>query len=225
MTRTDKRKETMYRPFRHLVVSLAVATAALVATAGPAAAGTTVVLDQGHADVGVAYEDGAFNLHVHDGVTDQEYRPGQARLVAKSAARTSVPDDPAYRFLGDPGDPVWVLPEVQDPELLWLGLGAEEVEPGVFAGDTVHLDVVKVYGPADLSVFVTDPTGAPSILADSGDGLPDRIELTAGTHAHVNWAFEAAGDYAVVVQARGTLTSTGQEVKSGLATYRFKVQP
>lgn len=217
----------MDKPFRHLAVSLAAAAMALTAAAVPASAATstTVDLDQGHTDVGVAYEDGAFDLHVHDGVNDVEYEPSQVRLVAKSGARTTVPDDPAYSFLGAPGDAVWVLPEVEDPELLWLGLGAEEIAPGVFAGDTVQLEIVRVYGPADLSVFTTDPAGAPTVLADSGDGLPDRLALTAGSHAHVNWAFEAAGTYAVVVQASGTLTDTGQNVKSGLAIYRLKVQP
>jgi surface-anchored protein len=217
----------MQRPFRHLLLSLAVAGTALAATALPVSAttATTVDLDQGHTDVGVAYEDGAFNLHVHDGVNEVEYAPSEVRLVAKSAARTSVPDDPAFAFLGDPGDPVWILPEVQDPDLLWLGLGSEEIEPGVFAGDTVNLDVVRVYGPADLSVFTTDPAGTPNVLADSGDGLPDRLALVAGSHAHVTWAFEAAGTYAVVVRASGTLSSTGEMVTSGLATYRFKVQP
>jgi surface-anchored protein len=209
---------------RHLLVSLGVAAMALGAITVPASAGTTVSLSQGHADVGVAYEDGAFHLHVHDGVNDVEYEPGEVRLVAKSSSGTSVPDDPAYSFLGDPGDPVWILPEVEDPDLLFLGLGAEEIEPGVFAGDTVHLDVVKVYGPADFSVFTTDAVGAPHVLVNS-DTLPDRITLTAGSHAHANWAFEAPGKYAVVVKASGTLAGTGEKVSSGPATYRFQVQP
>lgn len=217
----------MLRPFRHLLVSLAVAASALTATAVPVSAATTtaVYLSQGHADVGVAYEDGAFDLHVHDGVNDVEYEPSEVRLVANSGARTVVPDDPAYAFLGDPGDQVWVLPEVENPDVLWLGIGTEEIEPGVFAGDTVQLEIVRVYGPAGFSVFTTDPVGAPTVLADSQNGLPDRIPLTTGSHAHVNWAFEAAGTYAVVVRTTGTLADTGQKVTSGLATYRFKVQP
>lgn len=215
----------MHLRFRHLVASLTVAAAGLAATAAvPASAATTVTLDHGHADVGVAYENDALDLHVHD-EAGGEYEPSEVRLVAKSEARTTVPDDPAFGFLGDPGDPVWVLPEVEDPALLFLGLSAEEIATGVFANDTIHLDVVKVYGPGDFSVFTTDPAGAPDVLADSGDGLPDRIDLTAAGHAHANWAFEAAGTYKVVVKASGTLAGSGETVRSSLATYRFEVQP
>jgi hypothetical protein len=30
--------------------------------------------------------------------------------------------------------PVWVLPEIRDPDLLWPGLSTEELSPGVFTG-------------------------------------------------------------------------------------------
>ncbi|MER5267608.1 choice-of-anchor M domain-containing protein [Actinosynnema sp. NPDC002837] len=209
---------------RLALLPLAVA-ALLGAVVAPATASTTaVVLDSGHVDViGIAFEDGQFDVHVHDETNDVEYAPSDVKIVAKSAARTTVPADPAYSFLGAAGSPVWVLPEVEDPALLWPGIATEEIEPGVFVGDALTLRFEWVYGPAGFSVFTTDAVGAPTVLVDSGNGLPDAVGLTAGNHQHANWAFEAAGNYAVVVRVSGVLAATGQKVTSAPALYRFKV--
>lgn len=209
----------------HRVALPAVAVLAFSGLALPADAATSrVVLDQGHVDViGIAFEDGAFNVHVHDDEHDIEYTPTQVQLVAKPGSEIAVPADPQYSFLGTPGARAWVLPQVQDPELLWPGIGAEEVAAGVFASDTLKVDVVGVSGPGQLSIFTTDAFGAPTVLVDSGNGLPDRINTTAGGHLHANWAFEAAGTYQVKVRVSGTLAATGQRVTSAVATYCFKV--
>lgn len=194
--------------------------------AAPATAAPLATLDTGHVDVfGVAFEDGAFHLHVHDETTDTEYAPSEALLVAKPEARTTVPADPAYSFLGAPGAPVWVLPQVRDETLLWPGIAAEEVEPGVFVDGSLRLKVTHVYGPDDFSIFTTDAVGTPTVLVDSGNGLPDSIDLSPGGHQHANWAFEAAGCYSITVRAVGTLAATGARVVSAPATYQFKVNP
>jgi surface-anchored protein len=209
----------------HRVALPAVAVFALSGLALPAeAASSRVVLDQGHVDViGIAFEDGAFNVHVHDDEHDIEYTPTQVQLVAKPGSEVAVPADPQYSFLGTPGARAWVLPQVQDPELLWPGIGSEEVAAGVFTNDSLKVDVVGVSGPGDLSIFTTDAFGAPTVLVDSGNGLPDRINTSAGGHLHANWAFEAAGTYQVKVRVSGTLAATGQRVSSAIATYCFKV--
>lgn len=189
----------------------------------PASATTRVNLDQGHVDViGIAFENGAFDLHVHDEEHGVEYAPSEVDLVAKPGSEIAVPDDPQYSFLGTPGARAWVLPQVQDPELLWPGIGAEEIQPGVFKDDALKVDVIGVTGPADVSVFTTDAFGAPTVLVDSGNGLPDRINTSAGGHLHANWAFEAAGTYKVTVKVCGTVLATGNKA-SAIATYTFKV--
>ncbi|GGP66019.1 choice-of-anchor M domain-containing protein [Saccharothrix coeruleofusca] len=207
------------------IALLLAATAGLSGVvAASATAAPVVTIDTGHVDVfGVAYEDGAFDLHVHDEAAEAEYSPAEVLLVAKSQARTTVPADPAYAFLGAPGRPVWVLPEVEDTGLLWPGIAAEEVEPDVFVDGSLRLNVTRVHGPGDFSIFTTDAVGAPSVLVDSGNGLPDRLALTPGGHQHANWAFEAPGYYTITVRAAGTLATTGERVVSEPATYRFKV--
>ncbi|TCC50637.1 hypothetical protein E0H75_10565 [Kribbella capetownensis] len=211
----------MRKPYR--VVLPTVAVLALAGVALPADAASKVVLDQGHVDVvGIAFENGVFDLHIHDEEHGVEYSPSEVQLVAKPAAEIAVPDDPSYSFLGTAGSSAWVLPQVQDPELLWPGIGAEEIESGVFTNDALKVDVVGVSGPADFSIFTTDPFGAPTVLADSGDGLPDTINTSAGGHMHANWAFEAPGNYRLKVRVSGKVAATGKTV-SAIATYCFKV--
>lgn len=72
-----------------------------------------------------------------------------------------MPADPAYGFLGNPGATVYVLPETENPDLLFAGLATEEVEPGEFAGDSVDIRFRQVIGPDGFSLFATDPVGAP----------------------------------------------------------------
>lgn len=198
----------------------AVLTAALTAGVTPASAAPLVVLDQGHVDVvDVEYADGELELHVHDETVDPavERDPADVLFGVRSGARTTVPADPAYAFLGDAGDDVWVLPETQDPELLWPGLSTEEVT----AGDAVDLRLLAVRGPGAVSVFTHDPFGAPEVLLDSGNGLPDQLTLPVGTHTHANWAFTAAGTYRLVVRA--TVTIDGATVSSDPVTLTFCV--
>ncbi|MGC5311510.1 choice-of-anchor M domain-containing protein [Micromonospora zamorensis] len=212
---------------RHLLAS-GVLGVALVATALPAQAATTsaVVFNTGHLDlVDVAYEDGTLEVGVHDEDNDIEYGADEVKLIVKRQAKVTVPADPAYAFLGTPGvSRVWVLPQIENTNLIWPGIAAEEIEAGVFAGDALTLSVQSVTGPGQLAIYTEDAVGQPAILADSGDGLPDAIPVTAGDHTHANWAFDKAGTYCVTVRATGTLAATGQQVTSAPATLRFAVK-
>jgi len=211
------------------VLAVALLGAAVPAQAHPARSTTApVVLSAGHVDaVDVAYEDGALELGVHDETVepDVEREPGDVVFLVKKAAKTTVPADPAYGFLGAPGKPVWMLPEVQNESLLWAGLAAEEVEPGVFAGDTVTLEVESVTGSGRFAIFTENAVGTPQVLVNSADGLPDAITLDAGTHRHVSWAFQKAGVYCVTIRATARLADSGATVTSEPATYTFVVQP
>jgi surface-anchored protein len=212
-------------PIRLLVASGAL-VGALVATAAPAQAGSQVVIGQGHVDVvGVAYEDGELNLHIHDDTVDpaEEREPEEVKLQVLPGAETTVPADPAYGFLGNAGDPVWILPQVENPNLIWPGIGTEEIEPGVFQGDSVKVTFRALAAPGELALFTEDSFGQPAdILVDSGDGLPDSFTVPAGTHLHANWAFDAPGHYWLLVKASGKLAATGETV-SDAGIYHFQV--
>jgi len=209
-----------------LTAVTAAMTVGMLAWAVPVQAGT-VRLSQGHVDaVDVAFAGGKFEISVHDETVDPgvERDPANVVFVAKREAALTVPDDARYGFLGAPGATVHILPEVQDENLLWAGLATEELEAGVFAGDSVQIRFTQVIGPDGFSLFTTDPVGAPNVLVDSEDGLPDVITRPVGSHLHANWAFEKPGIYRIKVDVTGKLAATGKRITSDPVWLTFQVQ-
>lgn len=205
--------------------SLLLLTAGLLLAALPAAAGRKTPLEQDHIDLGVAFEDGSWDLHLHDESNDREFEPDAALLRVGAAARTTVPADPGYAFLGAAGSPVWILPAVQNSDLLFLGLGAEEVAPGILLGDTVRLHLRRVRGPGEFAVYAIDAFGSPVVGMNTRDGLGagDAVDLVAGAHSDFNWAFSRPGRYQVTFEATGQLVD-GTPVSSGESTFFFHVE-
>jgi len=201
-----------------------------VALASPVAVSLNAqtLLTEGHTDVGVVYELGAWNLHIgqHEATPPMEYAPNEAILgVDIVGAHSTVPANPQFSFLGTPGSSVWVLPQVQDPALLFLGFGTEELESGVFVNDEVTLSLQGVTAPGQFSVYEVGMFGSPTVFMNSGDGITaaDSILLAAGGHRHVNWAFSTPGTYEVNFEAAGTLVDGNVFTASGPITYTFSV--
>ena len=84
-----------------------------------------------HVDIGINYTAlGGWDLHIHDETDLTEYAPDEAFLGVGWQAQQARPAGVQFDFIGvGAGDPVWILPQVQDPSLLFLGLGAEELDP------------------------------------------------------------------------------------------------
>jgi surface-anchored protein len=178
-----------------------------------------------HADVGVAYEDGAWDLHVHHHDLG-EFEPADAILgVDIVSALSPVPAGAQWSFLGSAGSSVWILPQTENHDLLFLGLGTEELASGIFTGNEVTLSLKTVSGPGNFSIYQTDMFGAPTVLMNSGDGITagDAVTLAAGAHAHVNWAFSAPGVYQIDFEGAGTLADGNVFTSSGDVTYTFEV--
>ncbi|MEV2237101.1 choice-of-anchor M domain-containing protein [Micromonospora sp. NPDC049891] len=217
------------------LVTGAAMIAALVGSAAPAQAhgvpAPPVVLSAGHVDViEVEYEDGELELGVHDDTVE----PGVHRhhsevvFVVKSQAKTTVPSGSAFGFLGAAGSPVWILPQVENEDLLFAGIATEELEEGVFDGDSVDLTVqqlVSAPGGAHVAIYTEDLFGQPTVLANSRNGLPDVVDLPVGDHLHANWAFSKPGVYLLKVKAGGTLAGTSTVVESESVQLRFVVLP
>ncbi|MDR7277543.1 choice-of-anchor M domain-containing protein [Catenuloplanes atrovinosus] len=193
-------------------------TAAVAGTllASPAQA-APVTLTAGHVDVlDVDYAGGALTLDLRDGTgsTPVDRAPAEVTLAVPAAAKTTVPSGSAWSFLGTPGSTVWVLPQSQNPSLLFAGWDTT----GATGVSSLTFRLTGVSGPGRFSVYTTGSFGTPAKLFDSGDGLPDSLAVAAGTHAHANWAFGAAGTYAV------TFEVTGAGVPgTATATYTFAV--
>lgn len=203
---------------RRLLTAAGIAATIMVGAAGTASAEP---VSTGHVDVvDVDYAAGA--LTVQALVNGVERDPATVELVVRSAAKTTVPNNPAYSFLGAPGDPVWILPQTQNTSLLWPGWNSTDVPSGVFQSNTLQMSLTSVTG-GELAIYTTS-FGNPTVLFDSddGDGLPDARPLATGAHTHANWAFSSAGTYTVTFRVSGTLTN-GTTVSDD-ATYTFTVQ-
>jgi surface-anchored protein len=178
-----------------------------------------------HADVGVNYEDHAWDLHVHHHELG-EFAPTEAVLgVDLASALFTVPTGAQWSFLGAAGDSVWILPQTHNENLLFLGLGTEELAAGLFTSDQVTLSLKAVNGPGVFVMYQTDMFGTSSVFMNSGDGITgaDSIGLIAGAHRHVNWAFTEPGLYEIVFEASGTLAEGNVFTSSGNVTYAFEV--
>ena len=186
------------------------------------------VLQNEHVDVGIAYEDGMWDLHIHDEDNDVEYEPGDATLQVNAGAETTVSSNPLFNFLGTAGSATWILPAVENPSLLFLGFGAEEIESGLFVGDTMNMYLREVSGPGEFAVFAFDgPTGNPLVFMNSRDGFSasDLFVAVAGGHTDLNWAFSAPGTYTVSFEASGILADGNVFTSSGPVDYTFQVVP
>src|SRR5207244_4170695 len=94
------------------------------------------ILTDGHVDVGLAFESGAFDLHIHDEAHDVEYAPDEGQYHVGPQSLEARPADAAFDFLGiGGGQSYYRLPKNQNPEMLFLGFGAEEITDGTFAGN------------------------------------------------------------------------------------------
>lgn len=178
-----------------------------------------------HADLGVNFDNGIWDLHVHHHNLG-EFEPDDVILgVDIMTASNSVPANTQWSFLGAPGSPVWILPQVENPNLLFLGLGAEELAGGVFVGDQITLTLKAVNGPGNFVLYQTDLFGTPIVFMNSGDGITasDAITLHAGGHRHANWAFTAPGLYAIDFEASGTLVADNRFTSSSDVTFWFEV--
>ncbi len=191
-------------------------------SAVPALAEDPLVYEAGHLDIlDAGLEDGALDLLVHDEDIDEEFEPADVLLVVKGAAKTTVPAGGAYSFLGASGSPVWILPQVQDPAILWPGIATEEVPEGAVDGDAVTFRLISMAGPGRLAIYSSDPFGNPTVLLNTGDAAPDTMTFPVGTHAHANWAFTAAGAYTFTFRAEVTIG--GQLLASEPKVYTIRV--
>lgn len=211
------------------------AVAALTAAVAPALAGAATLPTQdrlprsiGHVDaVAPTWADGRLTIRFHDdsGEESVERDPGEVLMHAKPESELEVPPglDPAfYAVWGQPGSKTWLLPQTQNPDLLWAGWSSETIPNGTFAGDTISWRLLSVTGPGWLKIFDDDPFGLPQMKLDGSASLPVSTQMRTATHAHFNWLFSAKGLYRVRFEVSAT-TLEGAAVSSGPVEYRIFV--
>src|SRR5687767_7413562 len=163
---------------------LALACAALLLAPAPALAD---VISDGHVDVGPRFVDGRFTLQVYD---DPTWRPiDDVVLQVRDEAILSVPDDPAYGFLKQkPGTELFVIPQTQNPDVVWLGWNTQDPEVMETIDRGVTMTIAGVQGPGTLDVYLQSGDFAePDVL------WPEPLWVDVNTHTHANWVFTKPG--------------------------------
>jgi len=184
------------------------------------------VLDTGHVDLGPRFVDGEWRLLVHDDSDEAGSvwrHPDRTSFRVGDAGRSEVPDDPTYEFLGAaPGESVHLIPQVQLPEVVWLGWNTQDPEVMDRIDRGVSLTLVDHDGPGRLTVYLQGGNFAePDVLWSSEDPEPSPIWVETNTHTHANWVFTEPGVHLLAIRADATLVG-GDDV-SDTAVVRVEV--
>lgn len=125
--------------------------------------GERTVLSSGHTDlIDALYENGELYAEVHDDTVEPSVtRPIHSVLAhVKPEAEIEVPPIAEYEFIGPGGSSAWLLPETQDPNLLWPGWRTTSLPDGTFEGD-VRWRLLGVDGPGRVTLFHNGVFGEP----------------------------------------------------------------
>ncbi|NHC47517.1 choice-of-anchor M domain-containing protein [Motilibacter aurantiacus] len=189
------------------------------------------VLDSGHVDVGPRFDDdGTWRLMIHDdarradpGARSVWRFPDETVFHVVDEARLTVPDDPAYAFLGaQPGSGVWVVPQTQNQDVVWMGWNTQDpdVMKRIDRGVTLTLDGVQ--GPGRATVYLQSGTfDEPQTLWTSTRAEPQPFWVDVNTHTHANWVFTEPGVYLMQVTASADMLDG--TTASGTTMLRFAV--
>lgn len=175
---------------------------------GQAVATDRKVLSVGHVDVGPRFTDGEWTLMVHDASSNPSVWRHLDRTVfqVSDAAALPVPDDPAYAFIGEPGTRVHVLPQVQNPDVVWVGWNTQDPEVMETIDDGATLTLSGVDGPGELFVYLQAGNfGDADVLWDSTKDEKQDLWVDVNTHTHANWVFTKPGVYVVRVEVTADL--------------------
>ncbi|MFD6680049.1 choice-of-anchor M domain-containing protein [Micromonospora parva] len=182
-------------------------------------------LATGHVDIGPRYVGNRWTLLVHDGTKARPVwrDPDEALLRVSDAALQTVPDDPAYAFLGvDAGTRVYVVPQTQNQNVVWLGWNTQDPRVMQTIDRGVTLTLLGVRGPGSLTTYLQSGNfAAPQPLWRSADSTAQPFWAEVNTHTHANWVFTAPGVYLVAVQASADLVNG--ETVSATRTLRIAV--
>ena len=200
----------------------AIIVAVLCFTATPVAHATErTVISEGHVDLGPRIVDGRWTVQLRDDTGGQPVWRDLSDVVLHVAdgAATTVPDDPAYAFLGTAGTPIWVLPQVQGDGVVWPGWNTQDPSIAEVSGREVDWRLHGVSGPGRFELFLSGNFGTPEPIFAADRPFPQETGIEKGTHVHGNWVFTAPGSYQLDMEM------STQDGKSDRRALRIHVGP
>ncbi|MGB0343993.1 MAG: choice-of-anchor M domain-containing protein [Coraliomargarita sp.] len=203
------------------------------------------IYSSGHADIGVALEDGTdFHLHLHahdEGpaavvngsplTAEEEYDAGDVTIVVPLATQASAPNNSAFNNATGvaSGNSIWVLPQSSQSGVPFLGIGTEELTASEWGDITFALGTVtSPTGNGEFSLYQGDGLGgfdfyfstADASLTENGD---NTLVAAAGGHDHFSYGFSESGTWSIELTASGTHSTLG--ALSDTQTFTFNVVP
>ena len=176
-----------------------------------------VVLDAGHVDIGPTLSTGQWTLQIHDDTSQPRYWRNLDDVVLQVSDESilEVPDNDSFSFLGlTPGDPVWVIPQVEKSGVIWAGWNTQEPQVLANVNGGVTLRMLGVEGPGDLTVYLQGGNfNEPTPLWSTQQPFPQDIWIELNTHTHANWVFNEPGIYLVDLEVSAAM-GDGQQVRT-----------
>ena len=166
------------------------------------------VIATGHVDLGPRFVDGKWTIQLRDDTTDPvTWRPLEnVVLQATGKSQLTVPADPAYAFLGKTGQKLWVIPQVQQADVVWPGWNTQDKEVATRVDREVTWSLEGIEGPGAFTLFLNSDFGKPAPVFDSRKPLPQTTGVDVNTHVHGNWTFDAEGTYLLDIAMTAKLT-------------------
>lgn len=163
-------------------------------------------------------------LVVVDSDTGSVLSPDEALLVIPEVARLEIP--PGLDALGPAGSYLWILPQGQRSDLMYLGFSVSSQLIDSFESP-ITIRLKGVTGPGAFIAWQSASFGDLNIHFDSRNGFDNEDVLTAliSGHDHMNWGFTDPGWYEVSLQIEAVSTSSGELVVSPEFTLLFAVEP
>lgn len=186
------------------------------------------VLTTEHVDFRILYrpneaETNRLTIVARDEDHGVNYRASEAVLVVPEPAKLTIPASTPF---GNEGDPLWVLPQSQDPSLLYVGFSAEGIPMGSFNGP-LEVRLIGLQGPGHFFAWQASEFGSLNVKMNSRDGISadDKTAPIIGSHEHFNFGFSTSGVYRVTLQVEGIESFSGAALVSLPATFEFHVHP
>ncbi len=216
-------------------------TLALLAACATMGNAQMIQISEGHTDLGLGYENGSWDPHIHAGDLGEEFSPEEAYLYYGETARYTRPAGSAYAFTGAAeGQQIWRSFTNSVAGIPWLGFGFEEIAPGTFGtylqtddrrdpivAEWVDLQLLDYSAPTGGHIsFFQGGGSTPNVWFATSDGIDatDKFISTVGGHEHGSFLFTAAGVYTLTFQASAIDLISGQRIFSDPYTYTFGVE-